>query len=215
LGGRRGHVGGLLLTQPVYYPVTYTPIYDARESEPHAVSGADEYPPPSGAAGPDEDRQAADRAEHADSDSVTVGLRLLKQRQYRRAADTLLGAVLANPEAGRPKLAFADALFGAGDFDYAAYAVRRGLDRVPDIRAAVAEQRDHFADVAELDRLIYKLHDHGRRNPKDGDGHLLAGFYLMTVGRQREAIESFDRAIKADPADRHASSLRRITMAGE
>ena len=88
------------------------------------------YAAPDGAYRPGEDESTGNDGHDANGSLLDAGLRYLKSRQYARAATTLLQTVVADPDAGTPKLAFGDALFATGDYHYAALAVRRGIDRV-------------------------------------------------------------------------------------
>ena len=119
--------------------------------------------------------------------------------------------IVADPEAGLPKLALGDAVAGQGDYDYAAYAIRRGLDRVNDLARALESRRNLFSNQAELERLIYSLRNHVRQNPASGDARFLLGYYHHVAGQHDHATRSFDQALTIDPGDRHAALLRDLT----
>ncbi|MFQ5422943.1 MAG: tetratricopeptide repeat protein [Phycisphaerae bacterium] len=164
---------------------------------------------------PRRDRAAGIERDGRKGSAMEAGLTLLKQGAYQRATDVLLQAVLADPEAGLPKLAFADALFATDDYDYAAYAVRRGIDRVSDIAVVLADRRSLFRDDKELDRLAYRLRHFVQRHRTSADAHFLLGYYHLVMDQPEEARKSFDAALDLDSHDRHALVLRDLAKAHE
>ena len=138
---------------------------------------------------------------------LKTGLGYLKHREYQRAAKTLLQAVLAEPNAGIPKLALGDALFAGGDYDYAADAIRRGIDRIGDVEEALTDRKDYFKGPAELNRLMYKLRRSLKEDSQNSDSHFLLGYYEYVAGHAKAANQSFQRALEIDSDDLHAARL--------
>ena len=110
-----------------------------------------------------------------DGSYLEQGRQHLTEHDYNRAVDTLLQAVLQQPEAGLPKLLFGHALAAAGDYGYATYAIRRGLARirgpVPFTGAGL------YGDAAEFDRVLYKVKHDAERKPADTDARFLLGYF--------------------------------------
>lgn len=142
--------------------------------------------------------------------SLGRGLQEMRSGQYDRAVDRLLQAVLADPEAGRPKLLFAHALFAVGDYGYAVYALRRALDRIDDLAAVEYGVDDLYHNAEEFDRLLYQLRGHAKKNPSDVDVHLLLGYLQHLSGQFNPAIRSLNRALELKMGDRHATALRKL-----
>ena len=144
--------------------------------------------------------------------SLELGRRLFKDRDYQRAADTFLDAVLADPTAGYPKLLFGHALFAVGDYDYASYAIRRAIDRIDDLDAASPSVDELYGSADRFDRLVYKLHDHVRRHALDEDANFLLGYFRYFAGDYQGALRSLDRALLLNAIDRQAKVLRRLVQ---
>lgn len=137
-----------------------------------------------------------------------MGRQFMKQRAYKRATDAFLAAVLAEPEAGLPKLLLSHALFAAEDYDYAAYAIRRAIDRIDDLNAVTPALTDLYQDAKEFDRLLYKLHHQVMRHPIEADGYFLLGYFSAFGGNDKAAIDALDRTLRRNPDDTHAARLR-------
>jgi len=238
---RSGYGNAYYYANPYYYSYGYPRAYGYPSAYSGYPSGYSSYVPSYAynryeAPPPAEVYPPIDRHEEAAADATTrprrerptgverdgrggsameKGLTLLKQGAYQRATDVLLQAVLSDPEAGLPKLAFADALFATGDYDYAAYAVRRGIDRVSDIAVVLADRRSLFRDDKELDRLVYRLRHHVQRHSRSTDAHFLLGYYHLIMGRPEDARRSFDTALDLDSHDRHALVLRDLAKGHE
>jgi len=119
----------------------------------------------------------------------------------------LLQAVLADPEAGMPKLAFGDALFATGDYCYAVYAIHRGIARVPDLEQALADRQNLFSGADDLQRLIYKLHDFVKQNPSNSNAHFLWGYYLYVSGQFKDAVSALNTARQLEQRDPRIDKL--------
>ena len=158
----------------------------------------------------DSDHVGPDTTNQPELDEPTqleLGLNHLKHRKYQPAASALLQAVLAEPNAGIRKLALGDALFAGADYDYAAYAIRRGIDRIGDVEKTLAHRKDYFSSPAELDRLVYKLRHHLKEHSHNSDAHFLLGYYEYVGGHWKKANQSFQRALEIDSDDLHAARL--------
>ena len=137
----------------------------------------------------------------------------MKDREYKRATDTFMEAVLTAPDAGFPKLLFGHALFAAGDYDYAGYAIGRAIDRIDDLDAVSPGVDDLYRDADEFERLVYKLRDHVRRHNLDADAHFLLGYFRYFAGDYESAVRSFDQALRLNRVHRHATALRKLARA--
>lgn len=145
------------------------------------------------------------RADHG----LTTGKRYFKQGGYSLAVESFQRAVLAAPQDGVPKLYFGLAHFAVGDYEYAAYAIRRGMDRVPSRGKDAMDPRHLYGKSADLDRHLAALHAQVERDPANGDAHFLLGYMLYHAGHYSPALEQFDLAPQSDLKDRQAARLRR------
>lgn len=151
---------------------------------------------------------APTEVEYTPGEALRLGRQFMKQQAYDRAVEALMAAVLAEPDAGLPKLLLGHALFAAGDYAYAAYAVRRAMDRIDDLGAVTPAVADLYSDAKELDRLLYRLHKNVDTHPIEADGYFLLGYFSLYSGDHKAAADALDRALRRAPGDRHAARLR-------
>lgn len=144
--------------------------------------------------------------------SLSNGQRYFTERQYDRAAEAFLQAVLADREAGTPKLAYGHALFATGDYDRAAQAIRRGMDRVANWGEQAMNRRDFYSDPAEFDRQLSKLQRYAELNPSNGDAQFLLGYNLYFTGQYGPAADYLGLALQADPNNGRAAYLHGLAV---
>jgi len=195
---------GSLIVRPSYSggTVIYDDGYDD-SSDDSDDDSSDDYTD-------DRNMATSTRVEYLPGEALRMGRRFMKQRSYDRATDAFLAAVLAEPEAGLPKLLFAHALFAAEDYDYAAYAIRRAMDRIDDLNAFSPTLTDLYQESKEFDRLLYKLHHQVERHPIEADGYFILGYFSAFGGDDNAAIDAFDRTLRRSPDDSHAARLRNL-----
>lgn len=191
-----GHLGGLSVASS---PVIYDSVYPGSRAD----QGGSRYAP--------------QQADHG----LTAGKRYLNEGKYALAVDAFLQAVLAAPQDGVPKLYFGLAHFAVGDYGYAVYAVRRGMDRVPDWGKEDKDLRYLYGKPADFDQHLAALTAHVQRSPADGDAHFLLGYMLYFTGQYQPAIEQLDLALQIDGSNRRrsrfdplrgAATLRRLAL---
>ncbi|MHC4445120.1 MAG: tetratricopeptide repeat protein [Planctomycetota bacterium] len=141
---------------------------------------------------------------------LNTGLHYFKNRDYPRASKTLEQAVLAEPHAGVPKLAFGDALFASGNYDYAAYALQRGIARINNLPFILAHRQNLFSNPHELERLKYKLHHYAQQNPSNENANFLLGYYNCVTGRYADADRYLNKALKINKDNHAAAQLRNL-----
>ena len=156
--------------------------------------------------------QSSDPIQQRANHGFTAGKRYFKQGKYSLAVEAFLQAVLAAPRDGVPKLYFGLAHFSAGDYESAAYAIRRGMDHVPSWGKDEMDPRYLYAKSADLDRHLAALTAHVERDPANGDARFLLGYMLYFTGQYAPALEQFDLAMQIDTRDRHAAKLRQLAM---
>ena len=143
---------------------------------------------------------------------LAAGKRYFKEGKYDLAVNAFLHAVLAAPQEGVPKLYFGLAHFAVGDFGSAVYAIRRGMDRVPNWGEYKMNLRYLYGDPADFDQHLAVLTTHVQRSPAEGDAHFLLGYMLYFTGQYQPAIEQSDLALQIEGKNRHAAKLRQLAM---
>lgn len=145
--------------------------------------------------------QPAQHAEPARSGQlVTLGDRLFRAGNLRRATDRYEQALHANPEAAAPHVRLAQVAVMRGQYTEAANRLREAqatepgwLTHAPDIQSIYGEPADFAAPIA-------KLETHLQVNPNDRDAWLVLGAQLYLSGRTRQAADVFNR-LTDRPAD--------------
>ncbi|MEQ8767974.1 MAG: hypothetical protein RL885_28990 [Planctomycetota bacterium] len=127
--------------------------------------------------------------------------------EYRRAQTGYRKAGLYRPRDWSLKLDLAHALLAEGDYDYAAYAVRRGLDLHPEPVGLQADLREVFASEERFKEVGDRLERFVVEHPLNRDGHFCLAYYRMFSGDEDGARESFHRVLEIQPKDRYARLL--------
>lgn len=125
---------------------------------------------------------------------LVLGDSAFKDRRYGDAAHFYAKAVEFSPGDGMLYLILSDALFATGDYHYAAYALRKGLDLDPTLATAKVDKHDFYAtDPTEFDRQIAVLELYVKDQPTDHDARLvLAANYLFSK-RAKDAVDLLDQ----------------------
>jgi len=130
---------------------------------------------------------------------VTVGDRLFRAGNSRRAAERYEQAARADPNAAAPRIGLAQLALGRGDYAEAAHHVREALTaqpgwliHAPDISATYGEPADFTAGIA-------KLESHLQAHPSDRDAWLVLGAQRYLSGQTRKAADVFLRLTDRKP----------------
>jgi len=130
---------------------------------------------------------------------VTVGDRLFRAGNSRRAAERYEQAALADPNAAAPRIGLAQLALARGDYAEAAGHVREALTAQPgwliharDISATYGEPADFAAQIA-------KLESHVQAHPTDRDAWLVLGAQWYLSGQTRKAADVFLRLTDRKP----------------
>lgn len=102
--------------------------------------------------------------------------------------------------------ALADALFAAGDYNYAAYAVRKGIVLDPSLAENPLDKRAFYVEPARFLEQMARLEEHLARHPRDGDAWLVLAYNRLFSGDPAGARELFEKVADLVPGDR-ASAL--------
>jgi tetratricopeptide (TPR) repeat protein len=131
----------------------------------------------------------------------TIGDRLFRSGNLKRAAERFDQAMHANPNAAAPRVRLAQVAIMRGNYAEAANRFREAqaaepgwLINAPDIQSIYGEPRDFAAPIA-------KLETHLQVEPNDRDAWLVLGAQWYLSGRTRQAADVFSRLTdrQADP----------------
>jgi hypothetical protein len=127
------------------------------------------------------------------SQYVTLGDRLFRNGNLKRATDRYEQALHANPGAAAPRVRLAQVALVRGQYTEAANRLREAqaaepgwLLHAPDIQAIYAEPGDFAAPIARLET-------HLQVQPGDRDAWLVLGAQWYLSGRTRQAADVFNR----------------------
>ena len=128
---------------------------------------------------------------------LELGDQAFRDGRYADAVQFYAKAVEFTPDQGDLYLVLADSLFAAGDYHYAAYAIRRALELDPSLVAASVDKHDFYADPSEFDRQLAVLEQFLADHPADQDARLVLAANFLFGGRPAAAVD----LLQAAPGD--------------
>ena len=153
-------------------------------------------PPPPGFLGGNRDlsRPQSKPSDPARSTQLTtLGDRLFRARNYRRAEERYNQAIRAAPNLALPRVRLAQVAMIRGQYSVAADRLRDAetvqpgwIINAPDIQSVYAEPTDFADNVAKLEAYL-------QTNPDDRDAWLVLGAEWFLSGRTNKAVDVFKR----------------------
>ena len=134
--------------------------------------------------------------------------------RYEEARGWYLRAVLVDEADGFAKLLYGIASFATGEYETAAFAVRRAFIALPELITEPPDvgslYRDHGVFDEQIKGVVEFLNDRNRRGvaADSGDVPLLLAYLYFAVGEPDLALAVVDGFSKAHPGDELASALR-------
>lgn len=124
---------------------------------------------------------------------LSLGDRAFREGRYTDAAQFYAKAVEYAPTQAVLHLVLADALFATGDYHYAAYSIRRGLELEPTLAQAVVDKHEFYTDPAEFDRHIARAELLLGENPEDADVRLVLAANYLFGNRSASAVDLLEK----------------------
>ncbi len=153
------------------------------------------------------------RPEPAKSDGlVTIGDRLFRAGNYRRAEDRYEQARRANPNSATPVVRLAQLALVRGFYKEAAEQFRAAMVAEPGWHVNAPDIQALYAEPADFARVISKLESHLQASPGDRDAWLVLGAQLYLSGKTRQAGDVFKRLHDRKPDQVLASFLDATTL---
>ena len=123
---------------------------------------------------------------------LTLGDRSFREGRYADAVQFYAKAVDFAPDQGALYLVLCDALFAAGDYHYAAYAVRKAFELEPSLAEAVVDKHTFYLDPAEFDRQLAVAEQYVIDHATDRDARLVLALNMLFGGRPAVAVDLYD-----------------------
>jgi hypothetical protein len=146
---------------------------------------------------------AAQRARKPDpgkaAQLTTIGDRLFRAHNYKRAEERYEQAIHADPNSAAPRVRLAQIALVRGQYAEAAEEFRKAIAAEPNWLAHAPDIQTIFAEPSDFSRPIAKLESHLLIEPTDRDGWLVLGAELYLTGQTRRASAVFLRLTDRKP----------------
>jgi tetratricopeptide (TPR) repeat protein len=130
---------------------------------------------------------------------VTIGDRLFRAGNTRRAAERYEQAVRAEPSSAVPRIRLSQIAMLRGQYAEAANHYREALLAEPDWLVKAPDIESIYGEPGDFARQITRLESHLQANPGDRDAWLVLGAQWFLSGRTREAGDIFLRLSDRKP----------------
>jgi tetratricopeptide (TPR) repeat protein len=149
----------------------------------------------------------AGTSNRAVSEYLALGDKSFREARYNDAVLSYAKAVEASPNDGVLHLVFADALFAAGEYHFAASALRRALELDPKLLNSVVDKRGFYGDPTDFDRQLAQLEKFLETHFADDDARLVLGANYLFAGRAAQAAEFLENSSSASVRESSAGQL--------
>ena len=138
-----------------------------------------------------------------------------KGGNYKGAVYSWKHALVDDPENGVLVLMFSQALLATGEYAQSAGAVQQGVQLLPSDQWGVVIEnfRELYGKAGDYSEQIKSLEKAMKEKPEDPALRFLAGYHYLYLGYPKQAIDQFDRVLKAAPRDQIAKKLREAATA--
>jgi len=133
---------------------------------------------------------------------LTLGDRAFREGRYTDAVQFYAKAIEYASDQGGLFLVLSDALFAAGDYHYAAYAIRRAFELEPALAQTTVDKRMFYGNPQDFETQLAALEAYLQGHSSDRDARIVLALNYHFSGRSAEA-ETLLRdgsGLEADPA---------------
>jgi tetratricopeptide (TPR) repeat protein len=166
----------------------------------NGVGVAGPWPPPQlrpGLAAPVPNKTRRDSGKAAQL--VTIGNRLFRAGNLKRAADRYEQAAKLDPDSAAPRVGLAQIAFVHSEYTQAAEQFRAAIDAEPGWLIKAPDVQATYAEPADFAKQIARLESHLQTNPADRDAWFVLGAQWYLSGRTRQAADIFVRLSDRKP----------------
>ncbi len=163
---------------------------------------------------------AASEAANAANEFLALGDNAFNEHRYGDAVHFYAKAVEFSPNNGTYYMILADSLFAAGDYHYAAYALRKALELAPTLAADTFDKHTIYKnDPTEFDRQLAVLELYLQDQPTDQDARLVLAANYLYGGRPAAAVDLLDQnagaKLRDDPAGKLIYEAAKVAQFGK
>lgn len=130
-----------------------------------------------------------------------------KKNQYTEAVDAFKEAVAINPNAAVAYFFLAESLFALGDYQFAAFNIRKGLKLEPGFLDEIIDRRDFYTNPEDFDHQLQELEKFVEKNLYDDEALLVLAYNYYFTKRFMDAKEILLRLGTINPEDTALSPL--------
>src|SRR5262249_6533736 len=112
-----------------------------------------------------------------------------------KAVEAFKNAVTVDPKNAIARFALGEALFAQGDYHYAAYSIKKGLELNPHWVDVDAPKDKFYGSMAPFDAAMKQLEAYAQANPYDAASQFLLGYQNYFTGKYDESAAAFGREI--------------------
>lgn len=177
-------------------------IYIREESQPAVV----EVPAQAPAAGevvvaapvqPRDPEQAKKLARVAEQ-YLALGDLAFRERRYTDAVSHYARAIEFAPGDAVLYLVLSDALFAAGDYHYAAFALKKALELEPRLIDTIVDKHSFYTDPADFEKQLSYLERFLSDHPEDDDARLVLAANYLFGNKPNQALELLRSGLSAN-----------------
>ena len=139
------------------------------------------------------------KAEETAVEALGQGAVKFKSGEYAAAAEAFRQAVVAAPKNAVPKFAFAHALFARGEYEYAAFMLRRGMELLPNWPSVGTALHELYGNPDDLVEHTIALRTYLDLREADVGGHFLLAYVTYFSGDLDGAEKQFRKLLETSP----------------
>lgn len=145
---------------------------------------------------------------------LTLGDRAFRDERWADAVHYYTKATDLEPEVGVLYLVLSDALFAAGDYGFAAFAIRRALSLDPALVDSTSDKRAFYANPASFDQQLAVLERYVTDHPTSADARLVLALNQLFGGSPELALAAIEGDLTGSLAEDQTADLLRATADG-
>lgn len=129
---------------------------------------------------------------------LALGDLAFRERRYTDAVSHYARAIEFAPGDAVLYLVLSDALFAAGDYHYAAFALKKSLELEPRLIDTIVDKHSFYTDPADFDKQLGYLERFLADHPEDDDARLVLAANYLFGNKPNQALELLRSGLSAN-----------------